>query len=148
MNDNKISKNMAPTLISDFRNEYNKKVNNLLKAQGVNDIESSYGGIIFFLLEHESLTMQQLAKLINRDKSTLTVLVKKLIQRGYANTKTCEADRRVKYITLTDKAKNLKSVFIDVSKQTNKQIWQNISEEEASQFITTLLKMKENIKGE
>ncbi len=138
----------VPTLISNFRNNYNKKIATLLKEAGIDDVESSYGGIIFYLLKHEMLTMQQLAKHINRDKSTVTVLVRKLEQKGYVNTKSCENDKRVKYIMLTEKARGLERTFKEISKKVNELIWEGVSEEVAEQFITVLLKISQNIKGE
>ena len=54
-----------------------------LSEQGLEDMTSSYGNILFRLSLEKKLTMSDLAKKINRNKSTLTVLVRNLEKEGF-----------------------------------------------------------------
>ena len=54
-----------------------------LKERGFPDFASSHGNILFQLSVNEKMTMGDLAEKINRDKSTTTVLVRKLESEGF-----------------------------------------------------------------
>ena len=53
-----------------------------LAKEGLSNIASSHGNILFQLSKVEKLSMRELAKKINRDKATTTVLVRKLIKEN------------------------------------------------------------------
>ena len=54
-----------------------------LKTKGFPDFASSHGNILFQLSVNEKMTMGELSEKINRDKSTTTVLVRKLESEGF-----------------------------------------------------------------
>ena len=64
------------TITADFLTEK-------LKERGFPDFASSHGNILFQLSVNEKMTMGDLAEKINRDKSTTTVLVRKLEKDGF-----------------------------------------------------------------
>ena len=80
-----------------------------------NGLVSSHGFILFQLAEKEKLTMKDIASIINRDKSTTTVLIKKLLDKGLVKQESSIDDKRIKYITLTAKGKKLSAGKGDAS---------------------------------
>ena len=71
---------------------------------------SSHGFILFQLAQNETMSMTQLAACINRDKSTTTVLVKKLLAEDLVKITTSSEDSRVRLISLTSKGKKYKDL--------------------------------------
>lgn len=90
--------------------------------------------------------MKELAKQIDRDKSTLTVLVKKLIKNGYVKSIANEEDKRSKIISLTDKGRKIEEVFYKVSMKLNKDLWIGITNKESDVFNIVINKMINNLK--
>ena len=85
-----------------------------LKQQGFNDFASSHGNILFQLNKNGKMTMGELAKAINRDKSTATVLVRKLENEGFVSIINDENDKRNKYILLSKKGMEYTGNLIDL----------------------------------
>ena len=78
-----------------------------LAEKGLPDFASSHGFILFQLAAEDALTMKELADKINRDKSTATVLVRKLERDGFVKTAPAPGDARSKLVSLTRKGKAL-----------------------------------------
>lgn len=84
----------------------------LLKKEGIVDLVPAYSDVVTALfLNDGQLKMHQISTLVGKDKSTVTVLVNRLIERGYIVKIKSELDRRVSYIHLTEKAKGKLEVF-------------------------------------
>ena len=134
-----------PNMVSNFRIEYNELIAIKLLERGVDDLASSYGSIIYNLLSYEEMTMKDLAEKIKRDASTVTVLVRNLEKKGYITKRENPKDTRSKLITLTKKGTDLKPIFIEISEEVNKIIWENIGKEEADTMISCFNKISNNI---
>ena len=106
---------------------------------------SSHGFILFQLAEKEKLTMKDIASIINRDKSTTTVLIKKLLDKGLVKQESSSDDKRIKYITLTAKGKKLNTLTSSISKDLLKVCYKNFSEEEKQTLLSLLSKVSKNI---
>jgi DNA-binding MarR family transcriptional regulator len=59
-------------LISAIRDKANRFIFEQLKARGIKDITPEHGAVFFHLFRSSELTMGELARLIDRDKSTVT----------------------------------------------------------------------------
>jgi DNA-binding transcriptional regulator GbsR (MarR family) len=73
--------------ISTVREKANRYISQQLRKMGVDDIATPYGGIFASLLRNRQLTMGEIARNIRRDKSTVTVLIRKLVDLGYVETR-------------------------------------------------------------
>ena len=93
------------SLISHIHTETADFTNKRLAEKG--KLISSHGFILFQLSEEEKLTMGEISKRINRDKSTTTVLIKKLKEQGLVQEEPSKDDSRIKYISLTKKGKEI-----------------------------------------
>lgn len=115
-----------------------------LKKQGFQDFASSHGNILFQLSVKDELSMGQLAEKINRDKSTTTVLVRKLEQEGLVYTEADKIDKRSKNIFLTEKGKQFNQTAFNISKELLTTFYKGFSEEEKDDFFNYLKRIENN----
>lgn len=115
-----------------------------LKERGFPDFASSHGNILFQLSINEQMTMGELSQKINRDKSTTTVLVRKLETEGFITGKPDPADKRSRIIFLTEKGKQFNSIAMELSKDLLDTFYNGFTEEEKDIFFHTLLRIKNN----
>lgn len=115
-----------------------------LKNKGFPDFASSHGNILFQLSVNEKMTMGDLSEKINRDKSTTTVLVRKLEKEGFITGDPDPADKRSRIIYLTEKGKQFNSTARQLSKELLDTFYKDFTEEEKISFFSALIKIKEN----
>ncbi|WP_278336097.1 MarR family winged helix-turn-helix transcriptional regulator [Lacrimispora amygdalina] len=115
-----------------------------MEDYGIYELAPSHGDIIFTLLKMERITMKDLADSIKKDKSTVTVLVEKLVRLGYIKKERDTADNRITYLSLTQKGADLKPMFEDISKNLFDTVYQNIPKEDREALMQTLDKINQN----
>lgn len=116
-----------------------------LQENGLEDLIPSHGNILTALYENEGkLTMKQIAQTIGKDKSTITPLVKKLMDLGYVMKEKNEIDKRVTYIILTGKGKEIEAKFNGISNKVSAAAYKNFSAEEKDVFLRLLKKLNNN----
>lgn len=123
-----------------------KFIQNELKKNGLSEIDPSYGNILTVLYESESmLTMNEISKKTSKDKSTITVLVNKLCKLEYIEKVKCKNDNRITYIKLTEKANEIRDKYMQISKNLNKVVYKDFSQDEKEEFLRLLKKMNNNL---
>lgn len=130
------------SMIGRIARQANKFIESELKKNKIGGIAPSHGDILFQLYKNDTLTMQQLAKLIDRDKSTVTVLVDKLVKYGYVDKKEDIHDARVYNLSITRKGKELQPVFEKISKRLQEKVYSEFSAEEKKRIVQLLQKIK------
>ncbi|MBP5520079.1 MAG: MarR family transcriptional regulator [Treponema sp.] len=115
-----------------------------LKQNGFPDFASSHGNILFQLSVNDRQPMGDLAEKINRDKSTTTVLVRKLEREGYVKGEADPTDRRSRIIYLTEKGKQFNSLAQELSRDLLSTFFNGFSEDEKNNFYQMLLRIKKN----
>ena len=115
-----------------------------LSERGFPEFASSHGNILFQLSVNEKMTMGELAERINRDKSTTTVLVRKLEAEGFLTGTPDPSDKRSRIIYLTDKGKQFNKTAMELSKELLETFYKGFTEEEKNNFFQTLLRIKNN----
>ncbi len=131
-------------LISGIRGKAYKFITEELQANRISDIVPSHGGILDALFKEEKLSMKSLAEKIDRDKSTVTALVRKLVKMGYVQMIKEGSDRRVNYVVLTKKGRELEPVFGDISKKLIERIYAGLTQEEKKAVVGILERMHKN----
>ena len=131
------------SLISHIHTKSAEFTNSRLAKKG--SLISSHGFILFQLSTKEKLTMKEIASIINRDKSTTTVLIRKLEEQGLVKQEPSKTDRRVKYIKLTAEGKKMNSLTSSISKELLKVCYKDFSEDEKKELLFLLSKMNKNI---
>jgi len=132
------------SLISKIRENANGLITNEMDNWGIKGLVISHGDILFALLKSEKMTMKELAKKINKDKSTVTALVDKLIKQGYVEKTKDIEDNRVAFVALTEKGKELKPMFDGISRELLSIVYKDISQNEKEDLIRILNKIYNN----
>lgn len=115
-----------------------------LKERGFPDFASSHGFILYQLCINEKMNMGDLAQKINRDKSTTTVLVRKLEKEGLVKYENSESDKRSRIVSLTEKGKQFNQITHEISTELLQTFYNGFTEEEKSTFFQMLLKIQKN----
>ena len=133
------------SLISKIREKVNRFIVTELANNGIEGIGTSHGDILYALLKTPKLTMAEISKKINKDKSTVTALVDKLVRNGYVTKERDTADTRVVYAALTPKGSELEPIFESISKGMLDALYANVSEQEKEALLSVLQKIYSNL---
>lgn len=128
-------------------------VDTQLKIEGFGDMVSAYTDIVTILfLNDGKLKMNEISNLVGKDKSTITVLINRLIEKDYVHKIKSTTDKRVTYVHLTDKALGHKKTFEKIASSVTNVAFTGFTQEEHNQFIKYLIKIESNfntvVKGE
>ena len=135
-------------LLSHIHSQSSDFLQKKLAEKGFENFASSHGNILFQLSRTENLKMNELSKIINRDKSTTTVHVRKLEKEGLIKTSPSEEDKRIRIVSLTEKGKHYNSITKEISCQLIEKFYRGFSDEEKDSFTNLLLRIAENFKQE
>lgn len=131
--------------ISKTKKKMIKFIEKKLCENSLNDLIPSHGNILTALYENDgSLTMKEIADLIGKDKSTVTPLVNKLLKLGYVKKEKSKEDKRVTFIELTDKGREIESRYKAISNEVVTTAYKGFSEEEKEIFLRLLKKLSNN----
>ena len=134
------------SLAARIREEANRFILAELAQLGIKELAPSHGDILFVLYSSDSVTMGELKKRINRDKSTVTALVNKLVKLGYINRLKDYTDNRVTLVSLTPKGLALKPRFFEISDKLITKIYQGINQEQQISLVVNLERVLKNLK--
>lgn len=139
-----MKKELVILQIGRIRDKANSFLTGELARRNLKGIAPSHGDILWALLTYGDLPMKKLAEIINRDKSTITALVNKLIHYGYAERRTHESDSRSNIISLTEKGKAVQNDFGKVSEALRKKAYSRLTDEEMETLMRLLTKVHNN----
>ncbi len=115
-----------------------------LAEKGLPELASSHGNILFQLSQNQTMPMGELTKKINRDKSTTTVLVRKLKNAGLIQVLSDKNDKRNKILALTEKGTEYTQLTAEISKELVGTFYKGFSDEEKQQFFEFLKRIEKN----
>lgn len=139
-----MNTNNIISLISTIREKANKLIIREMTNRNIRGLVTSHGDIFAALFKEQVLTMKEIADRIERDKSTVTALVDKLIDMGYVKKEKDSSDNRVVLVSLTDEGKQLQSDFEEISNKLLATVYKGITAEEKETLTKILSKIKEN----
>lgn len=139
-----MNTNHIISLIAAIKYKADKYIVEQLNMNGIVGLVPSHGEILSSLFNHKSLTMKQIADKIDRDKSTVTTLIKKLIDLGYIKRESGINDKREVYISLTSKGKSFEPIFNQISSNVIGKAYFEFSHEEKESLINLLEKSYKN----
>lgn len=131
-------------LISAIREKANKRIVGYLQREGITDLAPSHGVILVMLYQYDTMAMSELAKRVNRDNSTITTLVDKLVKTGYVRKIKNQDDRRITNISLTQKGRDFQPVFDNISSELISKIYEGFSDLEKELLVRLLEKLFKN----
>ena len=115
--------NDIANIIANLRNHANAFIMTKLAEEGITELVPSHGAILVALYENGPQPMKAICERVNRDKSTMTVLVRKLEALDYVRREPDEKDNRSTIIHLTDKGVAFRSIFNRISMELCQKIW-------------------------
>lgn len=132
-------------LIARIQYKANRFLSREMKAHHVKGLAPSHGEILGSLMARGPLPMSEIGRIIDKDKSTITALVNKLIKRGYVEKKSEPADSRISLIALTRKGMALKPHFQLIAQRLRAQSYKGITDDERETLVNLLTKLNTNL---
>ncbi len=133
--------------ISHTRSLVNRYLSAELARRGYAGLSPSHGDILAQLCRSDRMRMSELSRRIDRDPSTVTALVRKLIALGFAETARDETDRRATVVKLTERGRALEKDFGEISALLHA-TWQiGIAEEDLEVAARVLAAMRANLRA-
>ncbi len=133
-------------LISRIRDEFHRRLNSELKEKGLGQLTTTHADILFALAMSKKVPMQEIARMIDRDKSTLTALVDKLEDLGYVERVKDGQDQRVVILQLTRKAYSIRPIMLGISRSLLSGLYKGFTEPEKKDLVRLLDKLYKNLK--
>jgi DNA-binding MarR family transcriptional regulator len=116
-----------------------------LRKHDIKGLATSHGEILGALMFRGPLSMTEIARIIDKDKSTITALVNKLIRLGYVEKRKYGADNRFNHIAVTQKGEELKPAFVSIARKLRTLAYKDIPDDERETMVRLLAKLNENI---
>lgn len=101
--------------------------------------------IMMLLWEQDGLNQNEIAELLNKDKTNIARMVFNLEQKGFIRRICSEQDRRSLHVYLTDEGKKLGNHVIPIAEEFHEIACKGISNEELQEVRRILLKMCANV---
>jgi DNA-binding MarR family transcriptional regulator len=98
------------------------------------------------LYDRERSTVSDLAALLKQSNSATTIALNRLVKAGYVNRVRDEQDRRVVWVTLSDKAVPLMERLLSRRRELLTKLMENLTDSELEQFTFYLRKVKQGLK--
>ena len=134
-----------------FGHQVHLMVQKEAKRCGIEFMGVPQGQVLRFLgwREHEQeLTLiKDIEQELNISKSVASNLVKRMVQNGLVELEASPSDKRAKFVRLTDKARSQMKQVKAFFERIDKQLMEDIDEDELLIFEKVLAQLQENIKG-
>ena len=134
-----------------FGHQVHLMVQKEAKRCGIEFMGVPQGQVLRFLgwREHEQeLTLiKDIEQELNISKSVASNLVKRMVQNGLVELEASPSDKRAKFVRLTDKSRSQMQEIKAFFERIDKQLMEDIDEDELLIFEKVLSQLQENIKG-
>ena len=127
--------------IAVLRSRVNAFITARLAEEGVPDLLPPHGAVLTALYEGGPQSMKAISERVNRDKSTLTVLARKLESLGYIEKAADRDDSRVTILRLTEKGVAFRALFERISEELRRTLWGDAPDREREDFCRLLADM-------
>ncbi len=116
-----------------------------LKEHDIDEINHAQGRILFFLWQHDGISIQELSKSTSLEKSTLTSMLDRLEASGQIKRIPCKTDRRKILIHAQNKDCKVKDVYTQVVQQMADVYYKGFTDDETVAFEGYLSRVFENL---
>ena len=120
------------------------------KRCGIEFMGGPQGQVVRFLdhceQKEELVLIKDIEQELNITKSVASNLVKRMVQNGLVELEASPSDRRAKFVRLTDKARSQMQQVKAFFERIDKQLMEDIDEDELLIFEKVLGQLQENIK--
>ncbi len=140
-----IEKTYGGFLVSQLKQIQGRVFEKLLSDANVNEFNGAQGRILFVLWQEDFVPIVELSKKTGLAKTTLTSMLDRLEEAGLINRNYDKADRRQIKITLTEKSRELKDKYDEVSRKMSEIFYKGFSDSEIQQFENYLSRIIHNL---
>ena len=133
--------NNLPHIIATLRARINSLITGRLSQAGYPDLAPSHGAILNVLYEKGGISLQGISDKIQRDKGTVTVLVRRLEKLGYVARSRDAKDGRSFNIQLTIKGIMFREVFERIFRELMDMMWQDTAQDEREYLCEQLMRI-------
>ena len=141
----RMETNHIISLVSRIRDKAGRIIIAELNRRNIPGLAPSHGDILMLLFHSETVSMREIAKRIGRDKSTVTALIKKLIDFGYVQKEQDPSDSRVVRVKLTKPGRALRNDFDEISQTLLRKVYKGFTEKEKEVMIHGLERINGNL---
>lgn len=111
------------------------------------NLNMSEFGVLELLLHKGDQPVQKIAEKILVTSGTMTYVIDKLQKNGLVSRRRCEKDKRITYISLTNKGQVLISEIFPKHKIFLEELFGKLSEESKVELVKGLIEFKETVSG-
>lgn len=140
-----MSKSKIVFLSGRLASEARDFLQRLLEEEGWGEVQTSYGDVLVWLYERDGLSVTELARRSHRTKSTVSVLVDRLVGLGLVEKRASESDARAVGVWLTAGGLAFRDVMERVSARLNERVLEGFSVQEQSELERLLRKALGNL---
>ena len=134
-----------------FGHQIHLMVQKEAKRCGIEFMGGPQGQVLRFLDSREEnqdlVLIKDIEKELNISKSVASNLVKRMVQNSLVELEESPSDKRAKFVRLTDKARSQMQQVKAFFERIDKQLMEDIDEDELLIFEKVLGQLQENIKG-
>ena len=134
-----------------FGHQIHLMVQKEAKRCGIEFMGGPQGQVVRFLDNREKnqdlVLIKDIEQELNITKSVASNLVKRMVQNGLVELETSPSDKRAKFVHLTDKARSQMKQVKAFFERIDKQLMEDIDEDELLIFEKVLGQLQANIKG-
>ena len=106
------------------------------------------GRILYVLWEKGEMPITEIAHLTGLAKTTLTSMLGRMEEQGLIRRTPNEHNRRQTIVRLTDRAREYRQSYEQVSDQANEVFYKGFTEPEIRAFERTLMRIIDNLEGD
>ncbi len=114
---------------------FDKSKDRLCAPYGLSSIQSK---IIIDVFHNEGSRITDICKRLNKETNTISPLINRLINHGYLNKVVNKNDKRVFYVYLTDKSRNIMQNLTNDVEKTTWPLFDKVSEENLDKIYDSL----------
>ena len=134
-----------------FGHQIHLMVQKEAKRCGIEFMGGPQGQVVRFLDNREKnqelVLIKDIEKELNITKSVASNLVKRMVQNGLVELEASPSDKRAKFVRLTEKSRSQMQEVKAFFERIDKQLMEDIDEDELLIFEKVLGQLQENIKG-
>ena len=134
-----------------FGHQIHLMVQKEAKRCGIEFMGGPQGQVLRFLDNREKnqdlVLIKDIEQELNISKSVASNLVKRMVQNGLVELEASSSDKRAKFVRLTDKARSQMKQVKAFFERIDKQLMEDIDEDELLIFEKVLAQLQANIKG-
>ncbi len=131
-------------LTSQNRHLGNRIFEKMIRDSGVDAFSGAQGRILYVLWERGTLSISEICKLTSLANSTMTKMLDQMENNGLIIRERNTENRKQILISLTDKARQYRKKYDDVSEKMNDLTYRGFSDDELQIYENMLMRIKSN----